>query len=147
MFRLGDPVRVVVIRAVKEDLRIDFGLVEHLPEATYVGGEGPGAIVYDEDLTPKERRETVRRRREAASRSRGQRKDRDGRGEGRARRDRESMARAGVRLSDWDDGEEEDGLRLRATSCRTSPRTRFGMKSIQIRVCAEGARRIGGAGL
>ncbi|WP_206881148.1 ribonuclease R [Alicyclobacillus mali (ex Roth et al. 2021)] len=105
VFRIGDPVRVVVIRAAKEDLRIDFGLVEHLREATYVGGEGPGAIVYDEDLTPKERRETERRRREAASRAGGRRERDDKRH--RVRRERSAEARAGVRLSDWDDGEDE----------------------------------------
>ncbi|ACV57791.1 ribonuclease R [Alicyclobacillus acidocaldarius subsp. acidocaldarius DSM 446] len=110
VFRIGDPVRVVVIRAVKEDLRIDFGLVEHLREATYVGGEGPGAIVYDEDLTPKERRETERRRREAASRASGRRERDDKRH--RARRDRKGEARAGVRLSDWNDGEEERSAAL-----------------------------------
>ncbi|WP_407639959.1 ribonuclease R [Alicyclobacillus vulcanalis] len=109
VFRIGDPVRVVVIRAVKEDLRIDFGLVEHLREATYVGGEGPGAIVYDEDLTPKARRESEKRRKEASARG-GGRRDRSDTRE-RAGRRAKAHGRAGVRASDWDDGEEERSAR------------------------------------
>ncbi|EJY54529.1 ribonuclease R [Alicyclobacillus hesperidum URH17-3-68] len=87
VFRIGDPVRVVVTRASKEDLRIDFGLVAHLREATYVGGAGGEAIVYDEDLSPKERRESIRRR-ESMSSERGGRQQRDRGIGGRGKRDR-----------------------------------------------------------
>ncbi|MFD1676736.1 ribonuclease R [Alicyclobacillus fodiniaquatilis] len=67
VFRLGDPVRIEVLRTSKEDLQIDFALVAHYREGTYIGGSGSEAIVYDEDLSPKERRRRMEERKETAS--------------------------------------------------------------------------------
>lgn len=67
VFRMGDPVRVQITRASKEDLQIDFALVEHFREGTFVGGHGSDAIVYDEDLTPKERKMSEQRRESRSS--------------------------------------------------------------------------------
>ncbi|WP_206922362.1 ribonuclease R [Alicyclobacillus suci] len=68
VFRLGDPVRIVVTSASKEELQINFGLVEHRREATFVAEQGGGgAIIYDEDLSPSERRESILRRESRSS--------------------------------------------------------------------------------
>ncbi len=69
VFRLGDPVRVRVAGASKADLTIDFELVTHHREGTMVYAErgGPGTVVYDEDLSPKDRRRQEERRAERAS--------------------------------------------------------------------------------
>lgn len=87
VFRMGDPVRIYVARASKEDLRIDFGLIEHHREATYVGGDGSDAIVYDEDLSSKDRKKSIHRREALSSEA-----PRGGRGtgghKGRGKRDR-----------------------------------------------------------
>lgn len=89
VFRIGDPVRIYVARASKEDLRIDFGLVEHRREATFVGGEGSEAIVYDEDLSPKERTQSIRRREASSSDAPRRGAGQSGSGHtGRVRRDR-----------------------------------------------------------
>jgi ribonuclease R len=56
VFRLGDPVRVRVIGANKEELQIDFELVAHLREGTMVYEGGRATVVYDEDLSPRARR-------------------------------------------------------------------------------------------
>lgn len=68
VFRMGDPVRVEVARASKEDLQIDFALLAHHREATFVtDGRRSGEIVYDEDLSPKDRRKSELRREEMSS--------------------------------------------------------------------------------
>lgn len=68
VFRMGDPVRIEVARASKEDLQIDFSLVLHHREATFVtDGRRGGEIVYDEDLSPKDRNKSERRREEMSS--------------------------------------------------------------------------------
>ncbi|MCL6593154.1 MAG: VacB/RNase II family 3'-5' exoribonuclease, partial [Alicyclobacillus sp.] len=62
VFRLGDPVRVRVTGANKEDLTVDFELVAHLREGTLVWDDGVASVVYDEDLSPRERRKAVAER-------------------------------------------------------------------------------------
>ncbi|GMA63096.1 hypothetical protein GCM10025859_35360 [Alicyclobacillus fastidiosus] len=89
VFRLGDPVRIEVVSANKEELQINFALVEHRREATFVSGHGGGAIVYDEDLSPKERRRSIERREGLSSAPPVRGGDRTGGGhKGRSRRDR-----------------------------------------------------------
>lgn len=62
VFRLGDPVRVKVISASKENLTIDFELVSHHREGTLVYDEGVATVIYDEDLSPKERKRQMAER-------------------------------------------------------------------------------------
>lgn len=76
VFRLGDPVRAKISAASKENLTIDFELIEHRREGTMVNQGGVESIVYDEDLSPKERRKQAAERKfraeeRQASRSRG----------------------------------------------------------------------------
>jgi ribonuclease R len=80
VFRLGDPVRVEVASANKETLTIDFQLVSHYREATFVGGRANGEIVYDEDLSRRDRAraETERAERAAAYEARGRERERAG---------------------------------------------------------------------
>jgi ribonuclease R len=62
VFRLGDPVRVKVTGASKENLTIDFELVRHLREGTMHFATGGPVIVYDEDLSPRERKAQIAER-------------------------------------------------------------------------------------
>ncbi len=71
VFRLGDPVRVRVTGANKEELTIDFELVAHHREGTLVVDDGVESVVYDEDLSPRERRRAVAERAAKARRPRG----------------------------------------------------------------------------
>ncbi|MCL6601221.1 MAG: S1 RNA-binding domain-containing protein, partial [Alicyclobacillus macrosporangiidus] len=73
VFRLGDPVRVRVTGANKEELTIDFELVAHHREGTLVVDDGVESVVYDEDLSPRERRRAVAERAAKARRPRGAR--------------------------------------------------------------------------
>lgn len=91
VFRLGDPVRVEVIAASKENLTVDFGLVAHRREGTMVFDEGVETVVYDEDLNPRERKRAMRERAQRVQERRGGRRDWDpgagtGRDEGRQQR-------------------------------------------------------------
>ncbi|MCL6517476.1 MAG: ribonuclease R [Alicyclobacillus sp.] len=72
VFRLGDPVRVKVAGANKEELTIDFELVAHHREGTLVVTRGVESVVYDEDLSPRERRRAVAERAAKARRPRGE---------------------------------------------------------------------------
>ena len=89
VFRLGDPVRVLVVSASKDTLTIDFELEKHYREGTMEWGLDGGTIIYDEDLTPRERKAQIAMRVENA---RGPRRSDDGRfgdrGRGRGDRDR-----------------------------------------------------------
>ncbi|WP_051321967.1 ribonuclease R [Alicyclobacillus contaminans] len=69
VFRLGDPVRIQVVGANKEELTIDFQLVAHQREGTMVSTAGGDRVVYDEDLSPADRRRQIAER-EALSRHR-----------------------------------------------------------------------------
>lgn len=62
VFRLGDPVRVQVTGASKEDLTIDFGLISHRREGTMVADAGVESVVYDEDLSPRDLQKAVAER-------------------------------------------------------------------------------------
>lgn len=74
VFRLGDPVRVKVTAASKENLTIDFELVSHQREGTMVFDEGVATVIYDEDLSPKERkRQEAERHQRGRYRSSGHR--------------------------------------------------------------------------
>jgi ribonuclease R len=73
VFRIGDPVRVRVIGANKEELTIDFDLVAHQREGTLVSEAGVDVVIYDEDLTPKERRRRIAERQAAAREMHSQR--------------------------------------------------------------------------
>ncbi|MCL6452156.1 MAG: ribonuclease R [Alicyclobacillus sp.] len=86
VFRLGDPVAVQVSAASKEDLTIDFQLVEHRREGTMVRQNGVESVVYDEDLSPKARRKQVNQRRFLAEQRAAERNQRKGRGAAPARR-------------------------------------------------------------
>lgn len=88
VFRLGDPVRIEVVSANKEELQINFALVEHRREATFVSGQGGGSIVYDEDLSPTERRQSIERREGLSSGPPARGGDRAGGHKGRSHRDR-----------------------------------------------------------
>ncbi|MDP9729712.1 ribonuclease R [Alicyclobacillus tolerans] len=79
VFRLGDPVRVQAIAANKETLSIDFELLEHLREATFVSSGRGGEIIYDEDLSRTERRRAIeeRRLRSEEGEARGRRRTRE----------------------------------------------------------------------
>jgi len=66
VFRLGDPVRVSVAGASKPNLSIDFALISHHREGTLVRGVGGDAVVYDEDLSPKQRKLAITEREERA---------------------------------------------------------------------------------
>lgn len=59
VFRLGDPVRVKCTGASKADLTIDFGLISHQREGTMVAESGVETVVYDEDLSPRDRIQAV----------------------------------------------------------------------------------------
>lgn len=100
VFRMGDPVRVEVARASKEDLQIDFALIAHHREATFVSdGRRGGEIVYDEDLSPKERRKSEQMREEMSSeaprRGRIKGSGRDGRIDKKARKGKTPGTRPG----------------------------------------------------
>ncbi|MCF8568193.1 ribonuclease R [Alicyclobacillus tolerans] len=71
VFRLGDPIRVQVIGASKQDLTIDFELVSHLREGTMVVEDGVSVVIYDEDLGPKERRRQIAERQSSQNRRGG----------------------------------------------------------------------------
>ncbi|QSO54718.1 ribonuclease R [Alicyclobacillus curvatus] len=75
VFRLGDPVTVVVSGANKEELTVDFQLVAHRREGTMVSLGGVESVVYDEDLAPKARRRQIADRVERGG-------ERHGRGQG-----------------------------------------------------------------
>ncbi|GGI99594.1 ribonuclease R [Alicyclobacillus cellulosilyticus] len=79
VFRLGDPVRVRVIGANKEELTIDFDLVAHLREGTMTFGEQGPVVVYDEDLDPAARRKAEAERAQRARLSRRAKGKRGGR--------------------------------------------------------------------
>jgi ribonuclease R len=70
VFRMGDPVRVRVAGASKDTLTIDFELEKHYREGTMEWGLDGGKIVYDEDLTPKERKAQIAMRKEHAKEDR-----------------------------------------------------------------------------
>lgn len=93
VFRLGDPVRVNVTNANKENLTIDFSLVAHHREGTMVYDMGQSTVVYDEDLDPRDRKKQIAMRAEMArparpdrQRSDRQRSDGYGHPEGRGQR-------------------------------------------------------------
>ncbi len=62
VFRLGDPVRIAVSGANKEDLTIDFELIAHQREGTMVSESGVDTVIYDEDLSPADRRRQIAQR-------------------------------------------------------------------------------------
>lgn len=66
VFRLGDPIRVQVTGANKQELTIDFSLVAHHREGTMVREGGTEVLVYDEDLSPNDRRKQVAMRQQSA---------------------------------------------------------------------------------
>jgi ribonuclease R len=78
VFRLGDPVSVKVIGANKQDLAIDFELIRHHREGTMVVDSGVEAVIYDEDLSPQQRRRQVADRKSKQKRHKGPGKRRDG---------------------------------------------------------------------
>lgn len=80
VFRLGDPVRVRVLGANKEELQIDFELVAHLREGTMVYEDGRATVIYDEDLSPRQRRAAQRERERLARRPKESRPRREGAG-------------------------------------------------------------------
>lgn len=110
VFRLGDPVRVKVVSASKSELSIDFDLLAHHREGTMVWSEQGGSIIYDEDLTPTERKERIKDREMLGAEYRTRRGQRErggfefdargGSGEsrrGRSSRERHSLERDGRR--------------------------------------------------
>jgi len=120
VFRMGDPVRVKVANANKAELTIDFELIAHRREATFVAGVGATSdtVVYDEDLSPGERTARIADREARAQGpsaggryGRGSRDGRDGSGsrEGRSNGRARSGARSGVRGGVDREGATRDG--------------------------------------
>lgn len=112
VFRMGDPVRVEAVKASKEDLTIDFRLLEHLREGTLVFGPTGSTVLYDEDLSPRERKHRIGER-EAQSRDMKKgRRDREGGSEysgGRRERERSGFGGRGERDGERSSGRGERG--------------------------------------
>lgn len=93
VFRLGDPIRVEVVGASKENLTIDFSLVAHHREGTMVADDGGETVVYDEDLEVGARKRAIRERSQRRRDHRGGL----GFGDGRTRSDRRDSPGDGSR--------------------------------------------------
>ncbi|WP_274435638.1 ribonuclease R [Alicyclobacillus sp. ALC3] len=107
VFRLGDPIRVEVAGASKENLTIDFSLVAHHREGTMVDDDGGEMVIYDEDLEAGARKRAIRQRSERR-RERGHRSDDEfSRGDRHSRRDsaRDSFGRGNPGRGDQRDGD------------------------------------------